>query len=308
MFSDLLANPWAYMPPRSTLWLWIGGPILVLLVWYLTKGASKVRARRLREVNVWRANVGPAPQTKAVEADREGAPYRPDPSKKKAVKGSKSDAERAEGPPRVTSIPAVLHRAALGVGGGDILAHYQLVKDLAYLTLIEANATAGSDYQTVSTMLEQAGPALSIKPLQRIDGQPIPNTGVQFKKDPELMNLFLVEGPDAKAIGKWLTAPLRRALCENPNAWVRVEGKTLTVSAFGALEADKIDRLVELADAIFAEHGADGGPSLFGEEPPLEPVIAKKPSKSDKPKKKSTPPEPSTASTLSETPQSKRRP
>ncbi len=305
MFSDLLANPAAYLPPRSTLWLWIAGPLMVLIVWFLTTRTSKERQRRLREADLWRKNAAPERSVTTPEPEQQGAPYRPDPAKKKDAKTSKK--ERAEGPPRVSSIPAGLHAAALTVGGGEPIAHYQLVKDLAYLTLVEANVTAGSDYQAVSAKLEEGGPMMSIRPLQRIDGVPIPNTGVQFKKDPELMNLFLIEGPDAKAIGRWLSAPLRRALCENPNAWVRVEGKTMTVSAFGTLEADKLDRLVELADTIFAEHGAEGGPSLFGEEAPLEPVIAKpsKPAKSDKPKKKSA--VPSTADTLSDSPASKRR-
>lgn len=305
MLSDIFANPWAYLPPRSTLWLWIGGPLLVLIVWFLTTRTSKERKRRLREADIWRKNVAPERPASVSESDQQGAPYRPDPAKKKETKGAKK--ERGEGPPRVTSIPAALHGAVLTVGGGEVFAHYQLVRDLAYLTLVESNATAGSDYQTVSAKLEEGGPFMSIKPLQRIDGVPIPNTGVQFKKDPELMNLFLIEGPDAKAIGRWLSAPLRRALCENPNAWLRVEGKTMTVSVFGGLEADQLDRLVELADTFFAEHGADGGPSLFGEEPPLEPVIAKpqKASKGDKPKKK--PAVPSTAETHSETPISKRR-
>ncbi|MEI2638397.1 MAG: hypothetical protein V9F03_05300 [Microthrixaceae bacterium] len=35
---------------------------------------------------------------------------------------------------------------------------------------------------------------------------------------------------------------------------------------FGNLEADQLDALVQLADTIFAEHGAEGGPSLFGED------------------------------------------
>ena len=145
---------------------------------------------------------------------------------------------------------------------------------------------------------------------------PGPKTGVQFKKDPELMSLFQIDGVEAKAIGRWLSQPIRRALCELPNAWLRVDGKTMTVTVFGTVEADQLDALVQLADTIFAEHGAEGGPSLFGEDagpaeaapPPasFEKVSSKSDKPSDKPKKKKSNP-PSTSETLSETPASKRR-
>lgn len=259
MLDDILSNPLAYMPPRSSLWLWVGGPLLMLLIYGLVmRGGSAERKKRLREADIWRASVV---DPRATDDNRKGAPYRPDP-KKDTPKGKPKDA----GPRRVGSLPSALRGALFEVGGGDPVAHYELVSDLAYLSVMEANATAGSDYQAVSAKLEVAGPAMTIRPLPIIDGAPLPNTGVQFKKDPELMAKFLVEGPDAKAIGKWLSGPIRRALCEVPWAWVRVQGKTMTVAGFGAFDATKIDALVELADAIFAEHGAEGGPSLFGDE------------------------------------------
>lgn len=301
MWADIFANPAAYLPPRSSLWLWVGGPLLVLIAYFLTMRSPAERRRRLREAEIWRGSVGPE-RLHAASDNKGGAPFRPDPAKKKPPVKVKD-----AGPRRVATLPAVLHRATLLAGGGELIAHYELVKDLAYLTLVEANGTAGSNCQTVSGKLEEAGPVMTVRPLPLVDGVAIPNTGVQFKKDPELMSLFLIEGPEAKAIGKWLSQPIRRALCELPTAWLRVEGKTMTVTVFGNVEADQLDALVQLADTIFAEHGAEGGPSLFGEDagpsdavPP--PATVEKPKKSSK---KSNPP--ATTETLSETPISKRR-
>jgi hypothetical protein len=304
-WADIFANPWAYLPPRSSLWLWVGGPLIILITYFLTMRSSEERRKRLREADIWRASIGPE-RLHASADNKGGAPFRPDPSKKKPQVKVKN-----AGPPRVPSLPAVLHRAVLLVGGGELVASYELVKDVAYLTLAEANGTAGSNYQAVSAKLEEIGPTMLVRPLQRVDGVPVPNTGVQFKKDPELMNLFQIDGVEAKAIGRWLSQPIRRALCELPGVWIRVEGKTMTVTVFGTVEADQLDALVQLADTIFAEHGAEGGPSLFGEEAgPAEaappPANFEKPS--DKPKKTpKKPAPPSTSETLSETPISKRR-
>lgn len=301
MLDDLMSNPWAYLPPRSSLWLWIGGPLLLILVYFLTTRSTKERLKRLREVEIWRASIEPVP---ARADNKSGAPYRPDPAKKaQPPKKKKKDA----GPPRVQAVPVGLHGALFAVGGGDPIAHYALVADLAYLSLMEANLTAGSDYQAVIAKLEEVGPQFTVRPLPLVDGVPVPNTGVQFKKDPEFMSLFLVEGTDAKAIGRWLSPPLRRALCEAPWAWLRVQGKSMSVAAFGSLEADRIDALVELADTVFAEHGAEGGPSLFGEEEERSaaaPVVTSKPS-AGKPAKKA--PSEAVMKTLAETPFSKKK-
>lgn len=290
------------------MWLWIGGPILLFVIFYLTTRSPAERRKRLREAQIWRASVGPAPEEKAA-----GHPYRPDPKAKQKDNEPKPLPEAA-GPARVASIPAGLHALLEKVGGGEAIVHYELVKDLAYLSLMEANKLAGSDHQTVTAKLEAKAPALSARPLPVVDGQRVANNGVQFRKDPELMRLFLIEGPDAKAIGKWLSPSIRRALCQVPAAWLRVEGSTMAVTVFGALEADQIDRLVELADAIFAEHGAEGGPSLFGEDADpagLGPAaISDDAPKEDAPKGKGAAkkrPVPTTATTMSETPTAKKR-
>jgi len=292
MLDDLWSNPWAYLPPKSSLWLWFGGPLLLLLTYFLTMRASKERKRRLREAEIWRASLRPA--TAREESPKE-KPERTDSTKKSEAP------KKSSGPARVTSIPPALRGALIVAGAGESILHYELVRGLAYLSLMEANATAGSDYQAVSAKLEARAPTLVVRPLPLVDGVRVANSGVQFKKDPELMALFLVEGPDAKAIGKWLSAPIRRALCEVPSAWLRVEGTTMVVSVFGTLEADQIDGLVELADTIFAEHGADGGPSLFGEDE------ADRPAPVSAPTSKKQRPQPETATTLADSPGAKKR-
>jgi hypothetical protein len=304
MLQDFLLNPAAYLPPRSSLWLWVGGPILILIIYFLTTRSNPDRKKRLREVDVWRAGIVPD-EFERVD-NKAAAPYRPDPAKKPAPKKKKG--KKTDVAPRVAVIPGGLRGALLAVGGGSQVAHYELVPELAYLSLMEANATAGSDYQTVTAKLEERGPDIDVRPLPRVDGVAIANTGVQFKKDPEFMSLFLVEGPDAKAIGQWLSPPLRRALCAVPTAWLRVSGKTMTVSVFGTLEADQIDALVELADTIFAEHGAEGGPSLFPDaderSAPAKPAPKPAAKAASKPAKKASD---AVVQTLAETPASKRR-
>ena len=299
--DDLSSNPKAYLPPRSSMWLWIGGPLLLLAVYYLTTRSPAERRKRLREAEIWRASVAPVaedvPASKPKEKDAKDAKKAP-----------------SAGPPRVASVPGALAALLQKVGGGQPIVHYELVRDLAYLSVMEANHLAGSDHQTVTAKLEAKAPAISVRPLPTVDGARVPNTGVQFRKDPELMRLFLVEGPDAKAIGKWLSPAIRRALCQLPSAWLRVEGNAMAVTVFGALPADQLDQLVELADAIFAEHGAEGGPSLFGEDgdaaddaPPAKADDAKdedrKPAKPAGKKR----PLPATATTMSETPSAKKR-
>ncbi|MEZ4302209.1 MAG: hypothetical protein R3B70_45195 [Polyangiaceae bacterium] len=297
MLDDLLSNPWAYLPPRSSLWLWVGGPLLVALIYFLTRGNSAARKRRLREADIWRRSIADA-IPRAAEDNKEGAPFRPDKSKKKpAQKATEA------GPSRVAELPPSLRGALAAATSGEQIAHFELVRDLAYLSIVESNLVEGSDSQVVTARLEERAPQMVVRPLPIVDGVPVANSGVLFKKDPELMKAFLIEGPDAKAIGKWMSAPIRRALCKVPGAWLRVQGNTMTVSAFGSLEADELDGLVELADEIFAEHGAEGGPSLFGDgdDRAPEPVVA--PAK--KKAKKSAPP--ATATTLAETPSSKKR-
>lgn len=225
------------------MWLWILGPLVAALVFVLTDWRDK---RREIEIERWRGR-------------KQGA---------------------GAGPKSVTSLPGPLARMLLAAGGGKRIAQYELVSKLAYLALLGGDATAGSDHQTVVAKLDEAAPTLTVRPLPILDGQSEPNTGVQFKKDAEFMEAFIVErgleGSDAappaaseagdKAIRQWLSPPVRAALLELPDAWLRVEGKTMALTLYGPIDADRLHELVTAADVIFAEYGAEGGPSLFGDD------------------------------------------
>jgi hypothetical protein len=224
-------------------WLWYVGPIAVAVIFVLT-GMWPER-RRSYEVQRWKASFGPEPEPP-----------------KKEKRGAK--VEPTSGVKEVNSMPGELMRMVDEAGGGAALAYYEIYAKLAYLAVMAADATNASDHQTLVAKLAKPGPTFTVRPLPIVEGSRIANTGVQFKKDPEFMELFLVEGADAKAIGKWLTRSMRDALREYPDLWLRVRGRVMAVTLYGQADAEQIDDLMVIADEIFAEVGAEGAPSLLG--------------------------------------------
>lgn len=270
------------------IWMWYVGPALVALIYLLTGWRDR---RRDAEIERWRVTMGP----------------------------------RGKATKRVPAPPSNLLRMSFLAGGGQSVAHFELQPKLAYLSVMAANATNASDHLTVSGKLDvpsyaadktepgyrDAGtearityklPSFTVRPLPIVEGNRIANTGIEFKKDPEFMALFLVEpfvegGPQntgteqeiAKAIRRWLSPPIRAALLELPDVWLRIEGRAMGVTVYGPADADKINELVICADVIFAEHGAEGGPSLLGddeEDEPEEKAPAPPPKKAKKPAEK----------------------
>ena len=150
-------------------------------------------------------------------------------------------------------------------GGGARISDVVLVPKQAYLAVRAAAADAGSQHVTVVGRLAQRGPSFVARPLPLYDGAPAENNGIRFSKDPAFMDDFVVEGADAKAIGRWLTRELRDALCDFPLVWLRVARGYFTVTLYGAPGADDIDELVNVADAVYAIHGHDPDQSLLGE-------------------------------------------
>ncbi|WP_437676503.1 hypothetical protein [Sorangium sp. So ce131] len=234
------------------LWLWYVGPFAVLFVWYLTGLRTRHESRRDAELVRWRALMIPQRE------EHEPSGYR-------GRKTRKTTAEIA-GPRPVRAMPPSFERALDATGGGAVIARYELVAKLAYVAIVGPSAKNGSEYQVVVTKLEKAAPQLTVCPLPILDGKPVPNSGVQFKKDPEFMDQFLVEGPDAKAIGRWLSRRVRGALREFPDAWLFVQDRVMAVAAYGPVDAERLEALVVTADEIFGEHGAGGAPSLLFEE------------------------------------------
>ena len=151
------------------------------------------------------------------------------------------------------------------VGGGVNIGNAVLVPKQAYLSVRAASGSSGSQHATVVGRLAATAPKFLARPLPVYDGAPAENNGVRFSKDPAFMDEVLVEGLEAKAIGKWLTAELRETLMEAPAVWLHVEGKYFSVTQYGSLDADAIDELVGVADAFYAEHGYDPDESLLGD-------------------------------------------
>jgi hypothetical protein len=254
-------------------WMWIVGPALLLVIYLLT-GARDKRAEA--EVERWRRDFWPR-----VKADEvEGSNYRAPPIEAKAA-----PVPGGRGAKQVSSLPGLLHRMILACGGGEPVMRIELVPKIAYLAAFAAGPATLSDQKTVVARLEAPVPAFSARPLPIMEGARLANTGVAFKKDPDFMSFFLVEAgtdpganaPDANAlvapspevtkkIRAFLSRPIRDALRDLPDAWLRIEDKAMALTLYGPVDAEKIDQLVTIADVIFAEYGADGGPSLFGEE------------------------------------------
>ncbi|WP_437780605.1 hypothetical protein [Sorangium sp. So ce1097] len=231
-------------------WLWYVGPLALLVVWYLTGLRGRHESRRDAELVRWRALMTPQP-----------AARRP------AAKGGgrKTTAEVA-GPRPVRSMPSSLERTLQETGGGAVVARYELVPKLAYVAVVGPDAKNGSEYQVVLAKLAKPAPRLTACPLPILDGQRVPNTGIQFRKDPDFMDQFLVEGPEAKAIGRWLSKRVRDALRDLPDAWLLVQDRVMALAAYGPVDAERMEELVIAADAIFAEHGSEGAPSLLFED------------------------------------------
>lgn len=256
-------------------WMWIVGPVLIALIWVLSGRRDR---RREVELERWRLAMGPK---RAVETEPAG--YR---SGKKIVVASKA----SPGARIVSALPGPLQRAIDAAGGGDAIGHYELVPKLAYLSAMSANATTASDLQVVTGKLEEDAPTFLVRPIPLIEGEAAGNTGIEIKKDPELMALFqidpgtiasappprpgskeaktlpLSDAERAKKIRGWLSRPVRDALRDMPDVWLYVQGRTMALALYGHADASKLDELVTVADVIFAEHGDDGGPSLFGDE------------------------------------------
>lgn len=166
----------------------------------------------------------------------------------------------------VKSAPSAFGGIFDEAGGGTAAALYEVLPKVAYVGIFDADVSSGSDHQTVVTKLAKPGPSFVARPLPLVDGQRSPNRGVAFPKDPEFSDLVLVEGSEEKPIRAWLRASIRDTLLEHPDVWLRVQGDAMAVTIYGALDAEGLSRLLEVADAIFAEHGPEGAASLLYED------------------------------------------
>jgi hypothetical protein len=184
----------------------------------------------------------------------EGTAYRSKPGKKRAVSLTTVD------------LPPWCTRALESVGGGKRFTSYLLKKELAYVSFVEADLTDVSDYVTVVLKLAERLPTFTVRPLPIDDGVRIPNKGLVFREDPEFTAELLVEVPAGTKpadVREFLAQEVRDELLGLPDVWMHVEGTTMTLTRFGRFDVKRTDELVEMADALFAELGAQGGPSLL---------------------------------------------
>jgi len=186
----------------------------------------------------------------------------------------------------VTRLPPSLERVLPLIGEGRPLSYFQLKRDLAYVAFVESDAFNASDYVTVLMLLDETGPRFVARPLPIVDGKRDANTGLRFKEDRAFSNAYLVEvSAKGRAEAQDFISPVvRDELLAFPSLWLQVEGNVMALTLFGDYDAGATDKLVDIADVLFAEYGADGGPSLL--EPDDAEVLGAPALKKKKKKKK----------------------
>jgi hypothetical protein len=194
----------------------------------------------------------------------------------------------------VDSLPLDIARVLPTVGEGRPLAYFQLKRGLAYVAFVEADAYNGSSYVSVLMKLdEQSLPgdgqlSFSARPLPIVDGKRSPNTGLRFKEDKAFSNSYFVDpGTSPKEdVRELLSDVVRDELLSFPSIWLHVRQDVMALTLFGDYDAGATDKLVDIADVLFAEYGAEDGPSLLE---PDDVVGAGAPKKKKKKKASSTP-------------------
>lgn len=247
------------------------------LIFVLT---GQVEQRALQEIDAWRDKLTARrarlqKKAKAAKDDKktdvgdtvwrgkhaQTAPARePESKKKKKAKDPQ--------PKPLGALPRDFADLIEEIGEGRVVGQYELAPKVAYARFVTGDAEGSSDLQSVLIRLEESGPKFTARPLPLLDEERgIPNTGIEFRKDPEFFAAYLVEADAtlAKEIGKWLSRDLRELLRDHGEAWLCVRGRTMALTVYGPIREEKITALVELADVFVAEHGAEDGPSLFGE-------------------------------------------
>lgn len=175
---------------------------------------------------------------------------------------------------RVTSIPSELTRILPSIGEGSILGFLQLRRQLAYVAFVEADDHNTSHYVSVIMQLDAPAPRFTAQPLPIVDGVPVPNTGIKVADDEAFTASYWVQVPpnqDARAVRAFLAPVVREELVAFPVVWMHVQGRVMAVTIYGRFDPELTDHLVDVADVLFAEYGAEGGPSLL-EPDDTEPV------------------------------------
>ena len=255
-------------------WLWIIGPIAAGLVFVLT---GKVDQRVLQQIEAWREQLGTRRAQRQKKASAPGDSKKKEaddtvwrgkqPQIREAASGDKKKKIKDTRPKPVGALSRDFAQVIEDIGEGRVVGQYELATKVAYARFVTSDIEGGSDHQTVLVRLAEPGPTFTAKPLPLLDETShVPNTGIEFRKDPEFFSTYLVEADAsfAKAIGKWLSRDLRQLMREHGEVWLCVRGRAMALTVYGSIREEKIAALVELAEVFVAEHGADDGPSIFG--------------------------------------------
>jgi len=236
--------------------LWVSVPLMVLLVWNISRTDDRTLAE---EMEAWRKTSGKRKARVVAESYRTPAVVRNvdrrDLAREKVTKGA---GDKVVVPPP-WELTAMLELA----GGGTQVGVYQLLPKLAYVIAAEADGVAGSDYVAVVAKLEAKHVQLLVRP--RIP-EDVSKGPAVISKDAAFRDAFWVECADVKAARDLLSEGIRETLRDLDGCWLFVRSDSMALVRYGHIDAGRVRALVAGADEIFAELGADGGPSLLGED------------------------------------------
>lgn len=254
-------------------WLWIVGPIVVGLIFALT---GKVDERALQEIVAWREQLG-ARRLKLLRKAKAKADAHIKAANDTVWRGKQALPTEGETKPKrpkdqrpkpVGGLAREFGPVIEEIGEGRVVGQYELAPKVAYARFVTSDVEGSSDHQSILIRLAEPGPPFTAHPLPLLDETSrIPNTGIEFRKDPEFFSTYMVEADAklAKDIGKWLSRDLRELLREHGDVWLCVRGRAMALTVYGLIREEKIASLMDLAEVFVAEHGAEGGPSLIGE-------------------------------------------
>lgn len=247
--------------------LWVSTPAAALLVWSISRSDDRKLAE---EMERWRKKSGKRKARVVVEdydnpavvRSAERATLTTKPKAMSAFRGAMSQAKGAEAKD-VIAAPWELNAMLELAGGGKQAGVYQLLPKLAYVVAVEADGLASSDFVAVVAKLEAKYVQVLARPRTAED---VPKGPPIISKDAAFRHGFWVECAEPKAARELLSEGLRETLRDLGDAWLFVRGDAMALVRYGRVTAERVHALVAGADEIFAEIGADGGPSLVGED------------------------------------------
>lgn len=274
----VLGTLWAvYQPAIGQDVLWVSGPLAGLLAWAVT---STDDHRLALEMEAWRKASGKRKARVVFEGYRNPAVVRT--TDRRDLARKELGPEAAGKAKAVVAPPWELSSMVDLAGGGRQVGVYQLLPKLAYVVAVEADAMASADFVAVVAKLEAKHDDLVVRP-RAVEEKPTSRT--VLLKDGRFNERFLVEASASKPAKELLSEGVRETLMELEVGWLFIRGDAMALVRYGHIEASHVHALVDAADAIFAEIGAEGGPSLLGDEEDEVPASKPASSKSAKPAK-----------------------